>query len=454
MSDYLYKCVMQGSADVVTVVDTNGRFDYVCPSAERLLGYSQTELLGESGFEYIHPADLTAAKQQFETLVSGDRERITVEFRFERPDGDWVWLEAQVRNLLNDPGIDGIVVSLREVGAGARRDEQFQAFIEHSTDIVTVLDPDGTYQYQSQSSTRLLGYEPEELIGETAFDFIHPDDRQAIMETFGQAVADPEMTPTVEYRFKHEDGSWLWIESIGNNQLDNPAVEGFVVNSRDITERKAAQEQLQRKNERLEEFASLVSHDLRNPLNVARLQLELAEMETDSDHLEDVARAHDRMEALIDDLLSLARNGDEIIEVEAVPLGEITETCWANTRTGTASLITDTDRSFRADRSQLQRLLENLLRNAIEHSDTAVTVTVGECETEPGFYVSDDGTGLPPDNEGRLFESGYSTKNQGTGFGLHIVEQIAKSHGWDVLVAENEDGGARFSITGVEFVDD
>lgn len=133
-----------------------------------------------------------------------------------------------------------------------RQQERFQAFIEQSTDIVTVLDADGTYEYQSPSSERVVGYEPEELLGENAFQYVHPEDRESLVEAFTAAIENPETTPTAEYRFKHADGSWRWVESIGNNQVDNPAIEGFVVNSRDITERKERERELQRTERRFD----------------------------------------------------------------------------------------------------------------------------------------------------------------------------------------------------------
>ncbi|WP_233740841.1 PAS domain-containing protein [Halobaculum saliterrae] len=213
-------------------------------------------------------------------------------------------------------------------------------------------------------------------------------------------------------------------------------------------EHRQATSELERQNEQLEEFASVVSHDLLNPLQVAEGRLELAREEHDSEHLDAVARAHERIDALIDDLLTLAREGKQVNELEPVDMGILTENCWQNVATTDGTLMADVERTFQADRSRLQQLLENLMHNAVEHGGGDVTITVGELDG--GFYVEDDGPGIPDDKRDDIFEAGYSTAEDGTGFGLSIVKQVAEAHDWHVRVTDGSDGGARFEITGVE----
>ncbi|SDM74779.1 PAS domain S-box-containing protein [Halogranum gelatinilyticum] len=231
-------------------------------------------------------------------------------------------------------------------------------------------------------------------------------------------------------------------------------------------QRREANQRLKRQNERLEEFASLVSHDLRNPLNVAQGRLELGREECDNDHLAVVERAHGRMQTLIEDMLLLARVGRGVDEVSPVALAELVRDCWQGVATGDATLVVDTVRTVRADETRLRQLLENLLRNSVEHGSTSsrtesgdsvehggeyVTVTVGTFAD--GFYVADDGPGIPAESREQVFDSGYTTKSDGTGFGLAIVREIADDHGWAIQITESEAGGARFEFTGVEFED-
>jgi len=151
---------------------------------------------------------------------------------------------------------------------------------------------------------------------------------------------------------------------------------------------------------------------------------------------------------LIADLLALAREGEDVSETELVDVASLAETCWRNVATDDAALVTEIDRRIRADESRLRQLVENLIRNAIAHGGADVTMTVGGLDD--GFYVEDDGPGIPEEERDDVFEAGYSTTERGTGFGLNIVERVAHAHGWETRVTEGNAGGARIEITGVE----
>ena len=218
--------------------------------------------------------------------------------------------------------------------------------------------------------------------------------------------------------------------------------------SNELTDRRI-RERLQRQNDRLEDFASIVSHDLRNPLNVLDGSLGLARETGDDEHFDRSRQAVDRMERLVEDLLSLARTGDSVSDPEPTDLAALAAESWETVDTADASLAVETTATVRADRSRLQQLLANLYRNAIEHAGRAVAVTVGD--TEDGFYVADDGPGVPPGDRETVFEHGHTTSEDGTGFGLGIVANVAEAHGWTVALTESESGGARFELSGVEF---
>lgn len=211
-------------------------------------------------------------------------------------------------------------------------------------------------------------------------------------------------------------------------------------------------DELTRENERLDEFTSIVSHDLRNPLNVATLRLDLLEEDCDSPHLSPVQRAIERMETLIEDLLTLAREGEAVSEFDAVSLANIVRGSWTSVETGDATLNVESKATILADESRFQQLLENLIRNAVEHAGEEVRFTVGTLAAN-GFYVADDGPGIPDEVRESLFEPGVTTDTDGNGLGLAIVSRIAEAHGWTVTVADAENGGARFEFAGVEFVE-
>jgi signal transduction histidine kinase/DNA-binding response OmpR family regulator len=202
--------------------------------------------------------------------------------------------------------------------------------------------------------------------------------------------------------------------------------------------------ELQRQNDRLEGFASVLAHDLRNPLNVAEGRLELAQAECDSEDLEEAADALERISSLIEEVLTLAREGQTVTDSEWIDLSELVTNCWGNVATADARLRVETDRRIRGDPGRLKRLVENLVRNSIEHAGSDVTITVGSLED--GFFVEDDGPGIPPSDHSEIFEFGYTTDSDGTGYGLAIAKEIVEAHGWTVTVADGDDGGARFEI--------
>jgi PAS domain S-box-containing protein len=226
----------------------------------------------------------------------------------------------------------------------------------------------------------------------------------------------------------------------------------FQLIARDVTERTQREQELQRQNERLDEFASMVSHDLRNPLDVASVNLSLLEEQFDDPpiEIEKIDEAHARMTRLIDDVLTLARQGTTVEEPQPTDVGQAAEDVWPYVDTDGADLEASADGVILADTSRLQELLSNLIRNAIEHGDAA---TIQVDDLPEGFYVADDGEGIPQGDQPAVFETGFSTADEGTGFGLAIVEQIAEAHGWSVTVTDSESDGAQFEITDVEFVD-
>jgi signal transduction histidine kinase len=226
---------------------------------------------------------------------------------------------------------------------------------------------------------------------------------------------------------------------------------GRTVLLHEITARKRNERHLQRQNDRLEEFASIVSHDLRNPLNVATGNTQLAKKTGDVDRLDAVTDAHERMDAMIENLLIMARADTVVDDTEEVELDRLVTESWGTTRTDDATLETALDGAVvTGDPDLLRNVFENLFRNAVEHNDAPVTVTVGLLPDAEGVYVADDGSGIPPEERDRVLDHGYSTREVGTGLGLSIVDELASAHGWSVTLTASDTGGARFEFTGVD----
>lgn len=271
-------------------------------------------------------------------------------------------------------------------------------------------------------------------------------------------------------------GDWgvfqaMSTELAGFDERDRERAELLCTSLATAIERNQRERELEQQNERLDEFASIVSHDLRSPLNALSLSLDLVESNNGSEHVERCQQLVERMNKLVDALLTIARMGEDIADTEPVELATAVETAWQTVETHGAELVVDTDLQVDADRLRLEQLLANLFRNSIQHGSTGggreqhrpAREQVGEhSSTQPtdltvrvsgldgGFTVEDSGPGIPAEERAAVFETGYSTCENGTGFGLRIVSQVVDAHGWTIQVTSGINGGAGFEITGVD----
>ncbi len=208
-------------------------------------------------------------------------------------------------------------------------------------------------------------------------------------------------------------------------------------------------EKLEQRNEQLDQFASRLSHEMRNPLSVLEARASLARDTQETVHFDHMERSIQRMNRLIDDTLALAREGTVAVSVEPVELDQLAADYWESIRTPHTTLAVETDATIYADEDRLYQLLSNLFRNSVEHTDSDTTVTVGTLSD--GFYVEDDGPGIPPEDRESVLTTGTSGLAHGTGLGLAVVRRIAEGHGWSLHLTESDDGGARFEFRNVTF---
>ncbi|WP_418282456.1 ATP-binding protein [Halorubrum sp. DTA98] len=321
-----------------------------------------------------------------------------------------------------------------------------------------------------------FGYAAETVVGESIDEYILPPDDDAVAgaRDLNEKLQQGENVRR-EVTRRTADGDRHFILHVIPIRLGAENVAGFAIYT-DVTDRREREAILRRQNDQLDEFTAIVSHDLRNPLSVANGYLELARDTGDPEYLDSVGDALDRMDELVTDLRSLAREGRVVGDTRTVSLAAIAEEAWGSVDTGDATLVVESDRTYEIDANRVRELFENLFRNSVEHGSTSnraeaddsvehgptgsrtaadgdddpVTVRVGTMALRSGdasgFYVEDDGQGFTEDDPDRLFESGYSTDSDGTGLGLAISKHIAEAHGWDVRAMTGEDGGARFEF--------
>jgi PAS domain S-box-containing protein len=438
-------------------------------STERLFGLDPGVFEGtyEAFTRRIHDGDLRTFESAIDEALP-DREPFEAEYRVRTADGSrmWAYNRAEFVDIQGQtPRYVGVIADVTDRKRREQTLERQNGLFGEVQDLAGVggweYRPGTDEAYWTDEVARIHGIAPDrDLSIDEAIECYHPDDRSEIRTAFERACADG-IPYDLTLRLVTADGSRRWVRTRGQPRVDE---DGTVVRVRgsiqDVTDQTERKREIESRNERLDEFASVVSHDLRNPLTVAACGVDAAREERDCPSLQKAARAHDRMETLIDDLLALAREGGTVSDPEPVDLAGLVAEAWGTVETGDGTLDVTVDATVLADESRLKQLFENLFRNAVEHGSDGVTVTVGGVDPEgagagddeQGFYVADDGPGIPEPDRETVFETDHSDGAGGTGFGLRIVEQVVQAHGWSVRLTDATSGGARFEVVGVEFV--
>lgn len=320
-------------------------------------------------------------------------------------------------------------------------------FLSTTEDALIVVDDDGQIADYNAAGERF--FTAQEPIGHSVFEAA-PTVAKTLPE--GGLEAATERTAggqSIELAHTVDGGERVHSMDI-SSITEMEAVQGYALLLREMTERHENRAELRRQNEQLDDFASSISHHLRNPLQVASGQTEMVRQELSAepvgslDRVDDLEQSLRRMETIITDLRTLAKQGKSVDSTSLVEFGDVVSEAGAHVDGSEWTLSVGCDGTIRADRGRLLSILENLVRNSVEHAGPATSMSAKL--TDDGFVFTDDGPGINADHD-RLFEYGYTTSNEGTGLGLSIVQTMAESHGWTVHVDTDHDG-ARFVIAG------
>ena len=457
-----YSTVIEALGYPVYVVDETGVFRFVNEPFAELTGYDREEIIGQTPGFIKDDAAVPEAEDRLGTILSGDGPDVQ-HFGVDivPKEGEPIPCRDHMAALpYEGESFDGSVGILRDVSDERERREELETktrALDEAPVGITITDPaqeDNPMVYVNDRFVEMTGYDREESIGVNCRFLQGPDTEAASVRPLREAI-DAEESTSVELLNYRKDGTEFWNRvSIAPICDADGTVTHWVGFQEDITAFKEREGALERQNDRLDSFASIVSHDLRNPLNVAQGRVQLAHDaaadgdDGDDENLSAALDALERMESIVERTLTLAREGETVGDPEPVDLADVVADSWSTVDTADAALSVETDREVLADPDRLRNLFENLMRNAVDHAGSDVSIRVGDLSD--GFFVEDDGPGIDPAIADSLFEPGESGTAGNTGFGLAIVQEIATAHGWTVEATAGEDGGARFEVRGIE----
>ena len=357
-----------------------------------------------------------------------------------------------------------------------RSEERFSYLIQNLSDVITVVAVDGTMLYHSPSIERVAGYKPSELLGKSLLSFIHPDDEPAVRAALERVTLKVGSAAPPEFRFCRKDGTWVWLESVGNNLLNDVAVGGIVVTSRDVTGRRGLEEQVRQaqKMEAVGRLAGGIAHDFNNLLMVIRGYAEIVQQEESASpsvrkSVDTIVRTTESAASLTRQLLSFSRKhvfSPQVLDLNFL-VNRMSEMLLGVLRDEMEFVVKlDPDSCcISADPGQIEQVIMNLVVNARDAMPQGgkLTLETAHLGTDAlrskrfsglplGEYVvlsvADTGVGMDADTQSRIFEPFFTTKNkdEGTGLGLSVVYNIVRASGAHVRVSSELGRGATFQI--------
>ena len=434
--------------DLFYVLDSDGTIKRWNQTVADVTGYTSAELDGMSVTQLIPNVDEESISEAIESTLQGNK--TTADAELQTADGETVPIEWSGAQLTDTDGeIIGLVGIGRDISQRREREQRFQALVEKSNDSISVVDADGRFQYQSPSIEHILGYDHDEVVGNSVWEYIHPDDHDAVQHWFESLQNDGASTEPVEYRAQHADGSWQWMEASGYDQINNSAVSGYVINSHRITARK-------QREQHLSILDRVLRHNFRNGMNVIRGRAEAVRSippEEAAEHANEIVAKSDELLALAEkqrQLTSLIRDDSTTRKIDLRELLQYSvSTVTAEHPDATVTVDCPAEASIYTT-ADLEKAIIELITNAIIHADAdaaAVTVSVVHFAGLVHIDITDNCPPLPEVEKGILTDSLQETPlYHGSGLGLWLVRLIITQLGGTIYVDQHDAGGNTIRI--------
>jgi len=463
--------VLKNSHDILAILRPDGTFGYVSPSIERVAGYLFEELSGSYAFDLIHPDDTDRLLKAFADGLESPGRITNVEFRYRHADGSWHTMESQGINLADNPAVNGIVLTARDITDRKaieeqlqRRERYYRSLILNAADMISVLDSDLCFRWGSLSSGKITGYTPATIYGRNFMEFVHPDEYGLVEDAMDFIVNNPGVPKYIECSFRHSDDSYHFHAIMFNNLLKEPSVQGIIINSRDISERRLMEEELLASNRELDSFATTVAHDLRTPLSLIEGYAQLMQSEKNTEEEKDtclrsIISAARRMDELTESLLGYAQAGQPAGAIGSVdPLEVASDIVFEHSAmlesAGIDVILDEELPIIKVDTFKLRQVFANLVNNAAKHLNNCphprIEIGAESAGNLATFYVRDNGPGLEPELREEVFQPFKrfsSSSSPGLGIGLSTVKRAVEGWGGSVWVDSEPGKGATFFFT-------
>lgn len=479
-----FQSAVEHAGHSIYVTDATGTIEYVNPTFEETTGYTSADVIGKtprilnSG---VHGEEFYT--ELWETILGG--EIWESEIVNERKTGEEYVVDQTIVPILDEHDEpQKFVATNQEITERKERERRLRELHRATRRLVTATDRGEVAALTAQAASTILGYDSSVVRYVTDDGLLRPvaitDQAQTemgerpdypisedILPARAYTQGEPQLVEDLSDHERYEGAEirsamYLPIGDYGIlsvtdsvprafGQSDINLVSVLVASTETALDRLERENEIRRQNERLEKFGRTVAHDLRNPINVVEANLDVATLSDDPQEAHgNIQKACAHMTDLVDDLLALAKQGKVVLDPSPAPLDQCANEAWNQVETASMELDVGDVPEILMDQNRVQQVFENLFRNAKEHAGPDATIRIGMLDD--GFYVEDDGPGIPENVRDSVFDSGMTTDEDGTGFGLTIVKQIATAHNWTISATEGTDGGARFEFRGVEFV--
>lgn len=482
-----FRAMIENIGDGIVVNDESSAVLYQSPSVTRILGYTFEERHRKPVSNYVHPDDKEFFIKFYEELASQPGKPLPFQIRVMHKDGQYVWLEGVVTNLLHDRNVNGYVANYRDISERKAAEESLRqeryllrTLIDNLPDYIYIKDTEFRHIINNKANVELIGAaSEEETIGKTVLDYFEAELAAEFMEADRKVLASGQPVLNLEERITGRNNEVRWLLTSKIPLMEKGEVLGLIGISRDITELKKAEfelrdlndslshqaTRLEASNAELERFAYVASHDLQEPLRTVRSFLQLlkrrAENQLDAEsqeYIEVAVEGAERMKNLISDLLEYARIDAVQERREVVDMNELVskklEAMQDSINSSGAKFNVEQLPVVLGVKSQLESLVQNLISNAIKYRGKAqAEISIGAIE-EPGYWkfsVSDNGVGIDPRFHEKIFiifqRANTEGTTKGTGIGLALCKKIVESHGGKIWVDSVLDAGSTFYFT-------